>query len=1145
MSNTAAPTTAPAGSLTFADNTTGLTTNAVSQYMSETTIIQPDGSLTAYISLKLATPGNFTSKIDGAITTTLSFVNVMVYTKINGVTKTLEVRKTKNELKDYFDLASSDSSNPKNEFIQRNSSGIITHIKFRFDNVLLPLPNNEGLPNETLGVNAYEQNNFGNNFSVGYQNTQIQGLTFSVSQNPGKPTLTYAPGSTGIYISSNGITVGNDAGKLAATAALRINFSSRIGGPALRTYNIYMQVESTSFNGVVAQLLNIPIVNSNPLLPLTYIDIPSGSLYYNAINDMDIVSFTASVDNTGFNESGLSDPLSSVATLKSAVPVIVSVKNAEILTPFNSSYTGPNDNPGVRFSFTANAAEKWVFISVWCRPATAAGVDNPLLFRMAQMWSRNANSNDINTQLATNGSCELVWNQKFITTVATNTTNSLGVILPCMTAFDIYLILSENADIAVTGATLVDSSSTTGNALQGRQSQSNSSPVQRVVTSIFRPPQVIISTLSAVTSLDTVLTLTNLYNSGNSSTMMPSSHLVPYFTVNASQTLSSRMTLKASNFVHNIGSIPAGQTGYDGSVTPNSFNAKNIPLTPNVVIPTNNFSLTNSTAVSSEQWFPNYEYVIKNILLLPVSQSVVEVLNILSDTTVPGSNPPMKEFDNTKIVQIGSSTVKSLNFYEFLSITPIRSKPIASTPLPTVYISKVHESRLWISGAAVGTTAATFGATQFATYLQASQSYDSVTSPYKWTQLEIVVSADSGTALLPGTSNATKATLTSAAALQSEILYLANNVGVDMVNTVIVPQPGNVGAAGTTGNFPSFPPSSSYYVRLRLLYTWNGAGGAAADSFYPGPWFGGVPPLNDTTNNDAFLVNVSATPPPPVITGLVVSRVRALKLSVQVLQPEPVINIATGVKYTYTGVRFQVVDALNNPVSWGPHKLAAGTSPGILNHHQSQKFVGYIAGNVQGTQILEFFNIPPSHLDNSYSVLAYAEYLDSNTTAKVSSVPARSPDIYFEKVPNVHNLVLTERSDSVHIAAYIDLGVNDMVPVNASTSAPHLGDPLASNLYPNKGMYLTCLVPALVGGQEQFSHNLTWHPSTQSYQTSVLAKIPNSDVYGNKTNFILIAANNTGVALAMYPNQNILPGRNTSYSGFNINNDYSGLYLTN
>jgi hypothetical protein len=264
-----------------------------------------------------------------------------------------------------------------------------------------------------------------------------------------------------------------------------------------------------------------------------------------------------------------------------------------------------------------------------------------------------------------------------------------------------------------------------------------------------------------------------------------------------------------------------------------------------------------------------------------------------------------------------------------------------------------------------------------------------------------------------------------------------------------------------------------------------------------------------------------------------------------VIQPEPFVVIGAS-RYTYTGVKLQIVDALNNPVTWAVDKAAVGSTQAVKNFYQHTKVVNFITGNVQGTQILDFFNIPPSQLDNSYSVLAYALYLDSSNTAAnitVQAVPARSPDIYFEKVPNVHNLILTERSDSVHVAVYIDLGVNDFVTVNSSTSTPHLGVALSSNLYPDRGMYLTVLIPALVGGVEQFSHTLTWHPSTQSYQTNVLPKVPNSDLYGPKTNFLVVAANNTGVALAMYPNQNTLPGKNSTYTGFNINNDYSGLYL--
>ena len=127
--------------------------------------------------------------------------------------------------------------------------------------------------------------------------------------NPGKPTLTYSPGSRP-NVSPNPAL----AGKLTVTAALRIIFSKQTGGSPLRTYNIFMAVNG----GIVAQLLNVQIPNPNPPLPF-FIDVPRSTLlYYDRINDMDIVSFTASVNNYlgETSASELSDPISFLATLR-------------------------------------------------------------------------------------------------------------------------------------------------------------------------------------------------------------------------------------------------------------------------------------------------------------------------------------------------------------------------------------------------------------------------------------------------------------------------------------------------------------------------------------------------------------------------------------------------------------------------------------------------------------------------------------------------------------------------------------------------------------------------------------------------------------------------------------------------------------
>ena len=115
--------------------------------------------------------------------------------------------------------------------------------------------------------------------------------------NPGKPTLTYFPGSTGPVIKQ---TPGPDTDKLTVTAALRIIFSKQTGGSPLRTYNIFMAVNGR----IVAQLLNVQIPNPNPPLPFI-IDVPLNTLYYDGMNEKNTntISFTATVYNTDFKES--------------------------------------------------------------------------------------------------------------------------------------------------------------------------------------------------------------------------------------------------------------------------------------------------------------------------------------------------------------------------------------------------------------------------------------------------------------------------------------------------------------------------------------------------------------------------------------------------------------------------------------------------------------------------------------------------------------------------------------------------------------------------------------------------------------------------------------------------------------------------
>ena len=130
--------------------------------------------------------------------------------------------------------------------------------------------------------------------------------------NPGKPTLTYSPGSNNIptVISTSGNS------KLTVSANLRINFPASNGGSKLRTYNIFMQVEGALRNQIVAQLLNVSIPSTHTA---NYIDIPN-PLTNDAIDDMDIVSFTASVVNDLGETSELSDPISYLATLREFYP---------------------------------------------------------------------------------------------------------------------------------------------------------------------------------------------------------------------------------------------------------------------------------------------------------------------------------------------------------------------------------------------------------------------------------------------------------------------------------------------------------------------------------------------------------------------------------------------------------------------------------------------------------------------------------------------------------------------------------------------------------------------------------------------------------------------------------------------------------
>ena len=1111
MSSTAAPDTAPPTTLTFAGPTAYAPniTNpmlAAAPFIQQESLIQPDGSLTVIVFLRLATENN--------INPLMSFVNVMVYTKLNGAPATLEIRKTKGELDNYLKVSAADLSNPLQSLLKRTTtnSTAITHIGFRFDNVLLPLSDGSGLPYEVLSTNAYEQQVVtGLNFSIGYQTQTLQGISITVAQNPGKPTVSLATGQNSLKVTSGS---GN---KLTVTAGLRITFPQRTGGSALKSYNIYMQCENQNTNQIVAQKLNQPVppADTQGVIP-GFVEIEAGVLaYVDSVNDNDLISFYASVDNLGLMESALSDPLSFSASLKSVAPQIMSYKNAEILTPFSSTYSGANDIPGVRFTFTGNPLDKWLYVSLWCRLSKPDTVIQDS-WRMAQMWSRSANNNDINTQLATNnGVCELVWNQKYVTTIASVGINSLGPVLPCMTAFDVYLILSENPDIANVAATLLNNASNTGLPNLIKQSQSNPSSVVKFVTSIFTPTTQAIATISTVDNLTNTLLLSNTYsNATNNVFTMPASHLQPYFSEGSTPaTISTRLTLRGFDFTSNGNEVDMYKLS--------SISNKTIALTSAAYIANNNFSLVNSSASSNDQWSPNYEFVIKNVMILPMPSIVETILNqiLQNGTTASSSTPPVPVLSPAaaaaksvldSVVLYGQT--RFLQYYNFSSIDRVRSKPVLANQslLPVVYINQVMETRLWQSGSGPN---AQFGKTQLATFLKAVQAYDS--GPYKWRQLEIQVATEVGM-----NTNMINAILTTPAALQAEILYLGNSSG--MADSVIGAQSG----LGTVlpNFFNSFSALQAYYLRLKLRYTWTGCQpfgtGNTTDQYYDGPWFGSVTMSTDTVSvpivslTDPYLFQTLDSPPPPIMTGLVVSRVRGLRISVQVSQPEPVINTYTNNKLQYVGAHFQVVDAFNNHVSW-----PKGTKPvGALHFpYEHKKNVKYNQG-VTGSTILEVFSIPPDKLDSSYSISCYAEYIDTSGKT-VLSASLRSPDMYFENIPIFTNLVLNERSESVQITAHVDLGERDQVPINSSSSTPHLGPSLTNNIYQDRAMYLTLLIPALVSGVEQFSHLLTWNPAILAYQSNVLQKVANVDIYGSKTNFIIIASNNTGTSVGMYPLQ--------------------------
>ena len=1060
--STSAPPVAAVGTLTFSKDTT-TTTTSLGEVFDSATIIQPDGSLTVYAVLKLADPGK--------INTVTAFVNVLVYSKIGNVPKVFEMRKTKDELTALVNLPLND---PSSDQVLRNSSNVVTHIRFRFDKVLLPVvipgdSNPPVLPSEVIGINAYEQNNgtlvfasAGSNFACAYQTSAQQGVFIQIGQNPGKPRIEY----------QSPPLIGTLTTYLTLTAALRVYFPLQTGGVLLRTFNAYMMVESQSNNQVVAQILNRVITPSE--LFQGYADVDSAVLFYNSLADGDIVSFTASVDNINYKESVLADLIYTTATLKSPTPLMVNYRNAEILLPSTSTYSGSGDVPGVRFSFSADRSANWTYISVWAR-LSGNSTDT---FKMAQMWSRNANNSDINNQLAANGVCEKTWNQKLITVAANSTTDSVGAVLPCMTAFEIYLVLSENADIATTNAALTSNDATTGALIIGnvKQSQSNASVITKVVTSIYRPLSQVATILSNIsTATPPVLTLDSYYLGSDNN--MPTSHLASYYSNTASANPQLRLTLRANDFTNNNAVV------YDGSVTANAFNTKLITMSGAAVPSNNTFSLLSPT-----EWTSNYQFTIKNRLVMYLSTS-----NYNAIIATPAAN--LFITPSTQIIQI--DTQKFLVYYEYSNIEPIRTRPTATTVLPVVYISSSQESRLWLSGSGTG---ASFGATQIVTFLNSVQNYNSF--PYKWTQLDIQVSSNQDFL-----SVVTAATLTSAAALQAEILYLCNNPAFNMGNTIIAPQPGNIGLANTIGNFPSFTAGQQYYVRLRLRYMWAGASisgttnTSTLDQYYDGPWYG------SSATNSLFpvLMNPSSSPPLPPLSSLSLTRTRALKLVASAAQPEPVIWLTTGVsssKLLFYSLRFQVVNALSNPV------VFSAASPSYLE----------VLYNVNTSTAIAPFNVPstPNFLDQFYGVIVTAVYKDVAGQLVVSP-PLKSSDIFFENVPNFTSLEFKETPTTIQAIATIDLGLVDQVPVNTNSTNATIGNVLTGGLYVDAGMLLTVLIPAQDGTQEKFAHLMTWQPNSLNYQSPILTKIANADVYGLKTSFFVIANNNTGMAVAVLP----------------------------
>ena len=1129
----------PGGTLTFSNNglATGYSQASIGEIIQADTIVKSNGTLSVVVSLKLTVlPGQINP---APINSYTAFVNVVLQSKIGGAPVIFENRKYREELVQLQGLLVTDPGSAA--LVRFGPTGVVTHIKFTFDNVLLP--GLDGLlPNEVLGCNAYEQNTggpqgtglgFGNNFSVAYQNvaSNLQGINISIAQNPGRPTVSFNGGAQ-LSSATNPF--------LQATIPLRITFPSNNGGSKLRTYNIFMMVESLNGNKVVAQLLNQAISDSN--ISNNYVDIEafggtvttSQSLVFNQLNDGDIVYYVASVDNLALRESALSIVSSSAsfpATLRVPKPSVTGYRSAEILLPtgVDNAYAAI-DIPGVKFTFTADlASTNWNYVSVWAKPAGAAANEQ---YRMSQMWPR---AGDVTSQLSSNGFCEKTWNQKFIVGAATSTTdsttNSAGV-LPAMTAFDIYVVLSFNPDIALvgTGATPPSALNVVGDnigfpiILNQQASQSNPSDVVRVITSLYRPALQTVSTISNIgVSPSTTLTLNSTYPSFVSvtnqvSTAMPLSHVQSYYSSTTAFALLLRSTLRANDFTNN------NQLIFDGEVSSTNFNASTLTVVPGSMPPPfalNLQAVTASTAATG--WQPTYSFSLKNVNLYQLKPETVAAINTTDPRYI---SPTVKDLIVSNPLNSTQSQTKYLSYYTFSTLEPIRTRPVDATLqyLPKTLINSIQESRLISSGSGLNPT---YGNTQLAVLLNSVQSFN--TFPYKWSSLEVGVSNSESFTAGPGVTIISN-TLNNDAALLAEILYLAQSLSLN--NGVVAPQTGLV--TGTI--FSSFLPGTTYYVRVRPTYTWSGSLNATAsiDASYTPPNYYGDAAIPGSVVAQ-FLTSSLPPVPSPTNLSVVFQRQRALKLVGTVVQSEPTLFLIPGVgnessKVTLFSTIFQLVNGLNVPFTFSGSRIE----------------VPYTSGAV-GSLISASFTIPANQLDQFLNVSVSYKYKLLSNDSFLLSAPVRSADQFYEKPPNVILMEVRETGTTVQCIAHIDLGVNDQVPINTVANSVSSGGLISNGLYNNQGMFLTALIPAMATVNsvltETFAHNMVFVPLTNTtgyYQTAVLTKIANPDIYNNSsgtpnTSFIVIVNNNTGTAIAMFPN------RSNQNGTWNINTSVSPL----